>query len=78
MLYILQSSVFLVNSRWYRFCVSISRIFLSDTLLLLPKLQRNFAEFLKYSYFIRFSLRSQISSVGYGTVYVKYSCVTKL
>jgi len=78
MLYILQSSVFLVNSRYSQFCASIISYFYNITLLLLPKLQRHFAEFLRYSYSMRFSLLSQIFSVDYGTVFVEHSCVAKL
>jgi len=63
MLYILQSSVFLVNSRCYRFCARITSYFYNVMLPLLPKLQGHFAEFLKYSYPIRLSLRNQIFRV---------------
>jgi len=55
--------VFLVNSRFPIFDVTavISR-YIADRLI--PKLQRNFAEFLKYRYFKRLDMLYQITCVG--------------
>ena len=63
---ILQSPVFLINSRFSHFYDAIN---LKLRALFLPKLQSQLAEFLQYCYLNRLSIKYQFTCVGfqYGT-----------
>jgi len=62
----LQSPVFLVNSRYPLFCVT---FFFLKKALLIPKLRRQFAEFLQHDSLYAFVLLHKSTCVGLSTVF---------
>ncbi len=70
---ILQSPVFLLNSRYPRFCYTYQNNNLFCKVLFIPKLQSHFAEFLQHCCLIRFSILYQFTCVGLNTVHIYLS-----